>query len=218
MSMNSFARAAAAAVALSALAAAPAQASVTFQGVVFSTSYINLGDIDSNPATDSMQLTLGIDASTMTGDWTGADFLNAVAVKASPSLLGVSLVSAPNPPASWALQMGGLNAGGCNGAGSGFFCIDGAGNGAPVPSNMTFVFDITAAHGSFSSAPEVKVEFVDQVCSAKKGCTYVKIGSLFSQEVPVTPPPPPPVPEPQTYALMLAGLGVMIWLARRRPH
>jgi hypothetical protein len=25
-----------------------------------------------------------------------------------------------------------------------------------------------------------------------------------------------PVPEPQTYALMLAGLGAVVWLARRR--
>jgi hypothetical protein len=30
------------------------------------------------------------------------------------------------------------------------------------------------------------------------------------------PPPPPPIPEPETYALMLAGLGAMAFVARRR--
>jgi hypothetical protein len=145
----------------------------------------------------------------MTGDWTGADFLNAVGVKASPSYTNVTLFSAS--AGTWTLQSGGLNAGGCSGAGAGFFCIDGSGNGVAVPANLTFMFDITAAAGSFSDEPEVKVQFLDQVCK-KDVCTYEKIGSLFSQPVPIT----PSIPEPETYALMLAGLGVIGTLARRR--
>jgi hypothetical protein len=208
-SSKSLVRVAAAAAALFALAAAPAQASVTFQGVVFSTSYTDLGDIDSNAATDSMRLTLGIDATTMTGDWTGADFLNAVGVKVSESYTDVSLFSAS--AGTWTLQSGGLDAGGCSGTGAGYFCIEGAGNGVAVPANLTFTFDVTAAAGSFSDEPHVKLQFVDNVC--KKGvCTYEKIGSLFSQPVPIT----PSIPEPETYALMLAGLGVIGTLARRR--
>ena len=212
---QSLARLAATALALSSLAFAPAHASVTFQGVVFSTSYSPLGDIDSNPTTDSIRLTLGINATTMTGDWTGADFLNAVAVKDASSFSKVSLVSAPGGTGLWKEVTGGLSASGCDGSGAGYFCYDGAGNGVAVPANLTFVFDLTAAHGAFQTAPTIKVEFLDNIC--KKGkCSEQKIGSLFSREVAYNPPPPPPVPEPETYALMLAGLGVVFMLSRRR--
>lgn len=40
--------------------------------------------------------------------------------------------------------------------------------------------------------------------------------SLMSLYLDTSYVPPPPVPEPSTYALMLAGLGVMGWSARRR--
>ena len=36
--------------------------------------------------------------------------------------------------------------------------------------------------------------------------------------VSATPIPPPPIPEPETFALFLAGLGVLGFLARRRPQ
>ncbi|HUP09365.1 MAG TPA: PEP-CTERM sorting domain-containing protein [Caldimonas sp.] len=32
----------------------------------------------------------------------------------------------------------------------------------------------------------------------------------------ITPPPVGAIPEPETYALMLAGLGMLSWVARRR--
>lgn len=50
-------------------------------------------------------------------------------------------------------------------------------------------------------APHLKVNFF--------GEGERKVGSLLSQTI-------APVPEPQTYAMMLGGLGLVGWMARRK--
>jgi hypothetical protein len=52
------------------------------------------------------------------------------------------------------------------------------------------------------SAPNLKVLFVDD--------EGTKVGSLLSATI--------PIPEPDTYALMIAGLGVIGFIARRRQQ
>jgi hypothetical protein len=68
---------------------------------------------------------------------------------------------------------------------------------------MVFKFTFGGGATDFSS-PHVKVNFFD-------GAGGRKVGSLLSENIPLA-----PVPEPQTYAMMLAGLGLMAVMARRR--
>ena len=87
-----------------------------------------------------------------------------------------------------------------------------AGVNGPVKVNFTFPAG-TAGAGAFSgSVVDADAEFITALSAAN---FYVNIhtnefpgGALRGQLA--------PVPEPETYALMLAGLGVVGWSARRR--
>ena len=67
---------------------------------------------------------------------------------------------------------------------------------------MVFNIDFTGT-GLHFDAPHLKVEFFQSLTQTKA------TGDLLSQTIPA-------VPEPQTYALLLAGLGVVGFVARRR--
>jgi hypothetical protein len=87
-----------------------------------------------------------------------------------------------------------------------------AGVNGPVKVNFTFPSG-TAGAGAFSgSVVDADAEFITALTASN---FYVNIhtnefpgGALRGQLA--------PVPEPETYALMLAGLGVVGWTARRR--
>jgi hypothetical protein len=178
----------------------------SFQGTVWSLSTSGV-DLDANPLTETFRVTLGVDTSGYTG--TGS-FLDEVAVKVSSSLLGASLFSAPGGVANWTLVAGGISAGGCSGAGSGFECADSltVAGGAAVPGGVyTWVFDLLMNNGAlFTGALEssVKGRFVD--------ASGAKVGAIVSENVTLT----TAVPEPETYAMLLAGLGLLGFAARRR--
>lgn len=106
-------------------------------------------------------------------------------------------VSATLP--GWTTMSGGLNASGCSGSGN-FFCF--AGYAAAAPS-MSFTFSLTAAAGALDAyAPDFKIDWI----GSQNNYDLVSL-PLASVNA---------VPEPETYAMMLAGLGLMGAMVRRR--
>ncbi len=98
-----------------------------------------------------------------------------------------------------------LNANGCAGGDSGGLCFTFTPYLAMADS---FVFNIQATNGTtfdIGDSAHLKVRFL--------GEDGRQTGGLLSEDIILT---TPPIPEPSTYALMLAGLGVVGWMARRR--
>ena len=207
-------------VALACASAGPAAAS-TFQGTVWS---LSTNHIDLNP--DPLKQTFAINFTVDTTGYTGTGyFLQDVALKVSSSLIDNSLignplfynhlVSAPGGVSHWSLHSGGISASGCNGSGGGFECAasttvpGGVGVGSHGGGIYTWVFDLTMANGKLFTGHEddstVKGLFVDSIGH--------KVGAILSEDdrhLVTT------VPEPETYAMFLAGLGLMGFMARRR--
>jgi hypothetical protein len=176
-------------LALSTGLALSAQAgTLTYQGVTFTSTWS--GNL----------LTLEIDAANATGDWTGATSIGALQLKDLGSFSDVTLVSAPGAAANWTLSSNELNANGCGGGAHAGRSLCLSGERVALADNMVFQFSFSGGAPDLD-APHLKVNFF--------GDGQRKVGSLLSQAI-------APVPEPQTYALMLGGLGVMGWMARRK--
>lgn len=190
----------AASLAASALLMAPApqaMAALTVDGAVYT--------VDVVPITNGYDYTLHIDLTGYTG---GGSFLDNVAFKPADAFTSFSVVGAPGGVANWTVDLGTLNAGGCGGAGAGWACLTGTANSGkgysilPLASNSDVKFDVQFTGAGLSTdGLIIKARYVDD-----RGH---KIGTLVSDTVPV-------VPEPETYALMLAGLGLVGVIARRR--
>ena len=178
-----------AAIAAAAFAAFPAGANtLTFQGVTFETMALDA---------DTLQLSV-LNATSATGDWTGINYLKAFELKDIGNVTGATL-------AGWSVSVdNGLAAFGCTTGGTNGACFSST-PAASLTNNMVYTIDFTGTNLDFS-APHLKVEFLTGLNDTQK------TGDLLSQTIPTA------VPEPETYALMMAGLGAMGFVARRRKQ
>lgn len=169
--------------------------SLTFQGVTFNTWAID---------SDTLGLSI-LNATHATGNWSGVNFLNAFEIKNVGNVASASITSGPGSFAS-NVNNGISNAAGCTSGGTPGACFFSL---PPVAltDSMTWSIDFAAASGSAINfqLPHLKVQFL-----VNANDTRAK-GDLLSRDIPVS-----AVPEPETYAMMLAGLGLIGTIVRRR--
>lgn len=169
-----------------AIGALPAQAGVlTFQDVVFTTSW-----------TDNV-LTLEIDAARHSGDWTRAVSLSALSLKDIGSYQSVSVSAAPAGASNWTLSARELNANGCAGGGSAkrksrALCL--SGDAIALSDNMVFTFAFSGGSPSLD-APHLKVNFLD-AAGNKTGDLLSQTITLAAAATPQPQPQPAPAPAP----------------------
>lgn len=184
----------AAVAAAMAAASAPASAnSLLFQGVTFETLALDA---------DTLQLSISGALTSATGNWANVNYLNAFEIKEIGDVTAASIVSGPG---TWTTSTtAGLSANAdCTTGGTTGACFFGTPSAVALTDSMTWTIDFTGTSLDFS-APHLKVQFFETIDQSKA------TGDLLSQTIPAA------IPEPETYALMLAGLGAVGFMARRR--
>lgn len=196
--------------------ATPIGTYTTTDGLVFTLSNDGpVADLYSETPTaidDTFQFTLSLDYSGYTGS--SDDWLKNAALKVSGQTDQTQQVSAPVMGATWTEQDGGLNNGGCDGTGSGFWCTQSSSGGIVLDSSVldptaSWVFWVDVVNG-LQDLPELKAQWFT--------ADGRKIQQLSTEmDAPGTPPPGGEVPEPTTLLLLATGLfGAAGAGARRR--
>ena len=195
---------AAGAVAL-ALAAPPAQASLTFQNVTFTFDVI-----DSNTFTLQIENFLAAN-----GDWTGVDSIGALAFKGIGDDFTVTgSTIAPGSATGSGLE---LNSSGCDGGASGGLCFTFDPRFAVPDNDILFTINVGGALDVATTGIHLKVNFFyngEQIGDLLSKNIAVGSSSSGGQESSSS-----GVPEPSTSMLALLGLGLLgasFYTRRRR--
>jgi hypothetical protein len=171
-------------------------------GSSYTLSYTNTA----NP--NVFDVTLVINATGFTNSNT--DLLNAVSLKLSSSSPTASLLSAPTGFST--TVSGGLSAGGCNGAGSGFFCSESSGLGVEVGHAgdiYTFVWAVTTGSPAslFTGIDDASVKALYVTSAGRQN-------GITSEEITLS--HVTAVPEPASFALLGSGLLAVAGAVKRR--
>jgi hypothetical protein len=180
----------------------------TCQGSIYELSYSGV-PIATSATSETWRITYTIDTTGYDG---GGVRLNTVALKVSAELLSADLISAPGGTANWIEMIGGLNANGCSGSGSGFDCAKATsvGTSPVVPGGVyTWIFDLEIATGGLFTGLDASTVKARYVFSNGN-----KAGALVSEGITLT--LVTLVPEPSTALLVLLG-AALLGARRRRP-
>jgi PEP-CTERM motif len=160
-------------------------------GSCLGSSYTLTYSTTANPDVFDIFLTVNTTATTLPGD-----FLNAVAPKVSSSFTNIAFISGP----FGTVEDGGIAAGGCNGAGAGFFCSGGTGLaiGSGDVYNWEWAITLASPGDLFTGSDEASI---------KASFVTPKGGNAGITSEDITLQPGSPVPEPST--LMLLGTGAL---------
>lgn len=189
-----------AALALGLLTATSASAnSLTFQDVTFNTWAVD---------GDTLGLSIIGALNNATGNWADVKYLSAFEIKGIGEVTGATIVSGP----TFGVDLeDGLSAN--VGTATNYGCVKGDTPGAcffalppiALTDSMSWLIDFTGSSLNFS-LPHLKVQFLTNASDTKA------TGDLLSRDIPT------PVPEPETFAMLLTGIGLMSFIARRRKR
>lgn len=158
--------------------------------------------------TQTFDIILTLDTSATTA----GPLIPAVAIKVAPSATG-ALDSAPAIVGGWTEIDGGLNASGCNGAGSGFVCAEANifANAPTVPDGIyQWVFDVTVPTGTLLTG--LNAAHVKALYGEIESTGAFKSNGITSADITLQ-----KTPEPGTILLFGSGLlGLGAKLRRRR--